>query len=264
MFTKTKVVFLLFSALMAGSILFAGCAVAPQQTTTSAPVATEAPTPESTSPISIDLGDLAIGFQLKIVPAVPAGSDLPYWEMMPEHRVVTLDGYPISDHLMQPQIFIYPLDQLGEYNEGAGQIAATLQTLLQSPQEIKNMPFLPLFNAGQVLHTHVQYLESQNATGVRYLTMFSQGIVPVNNYELFYTYQGVTRDGKYYIAAVLPVNHPSLPGNGTVTGNEPPEFTSDFLAYLDQVVKDLNPQAASSFTPDLTQLDALINSLEVR
>ena len=68
------------------------------------------------------------------------------------------------------------------------------------------MPFLPLFNAAQVMHTHLQYLDFKNGQGLRYLTEFDQGIIPINNYELIYTYQGLTGDGKYYVAAVLPVN----------------------------------------------------------
>ena len=188
----------------------------------------------------------------------------PIWEVLPEYTRVTLQGYPISSHLMKPQIFIYPVEDLGKANEGAGKIAASLQTLLQSPQEIPNMPFLPLFNAAQVMHAQIQYLDFKNGQGLRYLTEFDQGILPINNYELIYTYQGLTSDGKYYVAAVLPVNHPSLPADEKVTGNEPPEFTSDFPAYLANVVKTLNPQAANTFTPDLTQLDAMMSSLEIK
>lgn len=126
------------------------------------------------------------------------------------------------------------------------------------------MPFLPLYNAQQVMHTHLQYLDFQNGQGLRYLTQYDQAFIPINNYELIYTYQGLTSDGKYYVAAVLPVHHPSLPEDATVTGNEPPEFTSDFPTYLQNVVASLNPQAANTFTPDLTQLDAMMSSLEIR
>ena len=79
-----------------------------------------------------------------------------------------------------------------------------------------------------------------------------------------YTYQGLSNDGKYYVAAVLPVNHPNLPADGTVTGNEPPEFISDYPVYLANVAKDLNSQAANTFTPDLTQLDAMMSSMEIK
>ncbi|HET7142744.1 MAG TPA: hypothetical protein VFI68_01885 [Anaerolineales bacterium] len=214
--------------------------------------------------MSLDTGSIATGFQTETIAAASDSNEAPYWEVLPQYTRVTLQGYPISSHLMKPQIFIYPVQDLGEVNEGAGQIVASLQTLLQSPQEIPNMPFLPLFNASQVMHAHIQYLDFKSGQGLRYLTEFDQAFVPINNYELIYTYQGLTSDRKYYVAAVLPVNHPSLPADGKVTGNEPPEFTSDFPAYLANVVKTLNPQPANTFTPDLTQLDALMSSMEIK
>lgn len=248
----------------------------PVVTATSVPTATMVPTativPSATailssdgSPnLSLETGNIATGFQTETIAAVPASDNAPYWEVLPEYTRVSLWGYPINNHLMKPQIFIYPVRDLGEANEGAGRIVASLQTLLQSPQEIPNMPFLPLFNASQVMHSQVQYLDFKSGKGVRFLTEFDQGMMPINNYELIYTYQGLTGDGKYYVAAVLPVNHPSLPSDGKVTGNEPPEFTSDFLTYLANVVANLNPQAANTFTPALTQLDAMMSSLEIK
>jgi hypothetical protein len=286
MFTKKHFGFTLqlLIALLTISLLLSACTSTasptpqPDPTATSAPAATaepkattapEVPTETAVPPtdgslnISLDTSGMATGFQTETVAAVPA-DNAPYWEVLPEYTRLTLQDYPISNHLMQPQIFIYPVEELRTVNEGAGQIVASLQTLIQSPQEIPNMPFLPLFNAAQVMHAHIQYLDFKTGQGLRYLTEFAQGIVPINNYELIYTYQGLTSDGKYYVAAVLPVHHPSLPEDATVTGNEPPEFTSDFPAYLANVVSTLNPQAGNTFTPDLTQLDAMMSSLEIK
>ncbi|HRQ38609.1 MAG TPA: hypothetical protein PLD25_11940 [Chloroflexota bacterium] len=242
--------------------------------TTSAPVATAepaatmaataVPATNGSPQISLDTGSVATGFQTETVAAVSEAEGGPYWGVMPEYSLLTLPGYPISSHLMTPQIFIYPVADLQAVNEGTVPIVTSLQTLLQSPQEISPMPFLPLLNAQQVIHTHVQYLDFQDGQGVRYLTQFDQAFIPINNYELIYTYQGLTSDGKYYVAAMLPVNHPSLPPDGNVTGNEPPEFTDDFPTYLANVVASLNPQAADTFNPDLTQLDAMMSSLEIK
>jgi hypothetical protein len=165
---------------------------------------------------------------------------------------------------MQPQIFIYPVNEVVQMNEAAGKVVTQMQTLIQSPQELPDMPFLPLINASQVMHTHVQFLDFKNGKGVRYITEFSQGIVPVNNQGLIFTYQGLTDDGKYYVAVVLPVNHQSLPVDGTITGNEPPEFSSDYQTYLTNTAATLNTQASSTFTPDLTQLDFIIGSMEIK
>ena len=272
----------LATALLAGSLVLLACSPAvspsapPNPTETSAPVATFAPTagaaPSATAVLategspafSLDTGGLATGLQTETVAAVAASDAAPYWEVLPEYTRVTLQGYPISSHLLQPQIFIYPAAELGTINEGAGGIVASLQSLLQSPQEIANMPFLPLFNASQVMHAQVQYLDFRSGHGLRYVTEFAQAFLPINNYDLIYTYQGLTADGKYYVAAVLPVNHPSLPAEEKVTGSEPPEFTSDFPAYLANTTAGLNQQATNSFAPDLAQLDAMMSSLEIR
>ncbi|MCB8945111.1 MAG: DUF333 domain-containing protein [Ardenticatenaceae bacterium] len=225
---------------------------------------TAVPFTSSSLDISLDTGSIATSFQIETITAVPAGDGVPYWEVLPEYTRLTLEDYPISNHLMQPQIFIFPVNDLKLVNEGAGQIVTSLQTLIQSPQEIPDMPFLPLFNAAQVLHVHVQYLDFKSGQGLRYLTEFAQGLMPINNYELIYTYQGLSSDGTYYVAAVLPITHSSLPADGTITGNEPPEFTSDFPTYVANMVNSLNPQAANTFTPDLTQLDVMMNSLEIK
>ena len=250
-------------------------ATQPDPTATAAPVATLEPTvslPETTAvpaandslQISLDTSGVAAGFQTETITAVTEAEGGPYWGVMPEYKLLTLPGYPISNHLMTPQIFIYPVEELQAANEGTVPIVTSLQTLLQSPQEIPTMPFLPLFNAQQVMHAHLQYLDFQSGQGLRYLTQFDQAFIPINNDELIYTYQGLTSDGKYYVAAVLPVNHPSLPADGNVTGNEPPEFSSDFPTYITNVVTDLNSQATNTFTPDLTQLDAMMSSLEIQ
>jgi hypothetical protein len=286
MLPKTQSGFIthLLTALLAGSLLLSACTPVistPTQTdevptATAVPMATEVPTataaPEATAlptedgslHFSIDTGGLASGFQTETIAAVSADTGAPIREVLPEHTRVTLQGYLIGSHRYQPQIFIYPLAELIATNESAATVAATLQTMLQSPQEIPEMPFLPLVNQAQVIHANVQYLDFQSGQGLRYLTEFSQGIMPLNNSELIYTYQGLTSDGKYYVAAVLPVNHPSLPAEAGITGNEPLEFSSDYTGYKANLANTLNTAAADTFTPDLTLLDAMMSSLEIK
>jgi len=125
------------------------------------------------------------------------------------------------------------------------------------------MPFLPLFNAMQVMHAQVQYMDFKNGSGVRFLTEFDQAPLPINNHELIYTFQGLTSDGKYYVAAILPVTNPGLPANEQVN-DEMAAKMSDFPAYMKETVAWLEQQPAASFTPDLAALDKLIQSMEVK
>ena len=282
MVTKTSNGFRLrlLVVLFALSLLLTACSTAPlatalptntaipavtmQLTATPVPQNTLIPVSDGLPQISLDTGNLAASIQTETLAAIPASDNSPYWEVLPAYTRLTLQGYPTDNPNMQPQIFVYPLEELGLINEGARQIVLQLQSLLQSQQEEKTMPFLPLVNAAQVLHVQTQFLDFQNGKGVRYLAQFAQGIVPISNDQLIYTYQGISSDGKYYVAAILPVNHPILPADGKITGNEPPEFSSDFPAYLANVTTNLNAQSADSFSPNLEQLDAMLSSLTIK
>ena len=233
-----------------------------QPTATPTPVAAAQPSTDASGEVILDLAGVAQDQTVETVAAVPAGADGPLWDVLPQHRRITLQGYPVTDHLLQPQIFVYPVAGLAEYNEAAGQRAVDLQALLESRQSADRMPFLPLFNAAQVMHTQVDYLDFKNGQGVRYLTQFDQAPLPINSFELIYTFQGLTDDGQTYIAAVLPVTHPDLPATPLVNEQQIAEL-SDFAAYLAQTVAWLEQQPGDSFTPNLAQLDALIQSLEV-
>ncbi|HEX9387675.1 MAG TPA: hypothetical protein VF918_15235, partial [Anaerolineales bacterium] len=50
----------------------------------------------------------------------------------------------------------------------------------------------------------------QNGQGVRFLTEYAQYAASANNHDLFYHFQGLTRDGAYYIIAILPITVPVL------------------------------------------------------
>ena len=287
MFRKnTRSLTLMISALLALMVLLSACAVStpvPAQPTTpllptaTAAVPTTQPQPSDTAAVptvevapdgapntsvTLDLNGLADGFTSDVVPAVPASENGPWWKLMPEYTLLTLQGYPISNHLMKPQIFVYPVEGLA-MNEIAGQIAADLQALLQTQQVGDNIPFLPLFNAAQVIHPQVKFTDFQNGQGVRFVAWYSQGIVPINNHELFYTYQGITSDGQYYVAAVLPVTLPGLPADASIPANAD-EWASNYAQYIVDTNAMIAQQDASAFTPDLNTLDAMVQSIEVR
>jgi hypothetical protein len=230
---------------------------------------TQAPVQETapivlTGDLSLELMGIATGQTIEYIAAVPASADQPFWEATPEHHLLSLQGYPVSDHLLRPQIFVFPVAGLAQYNEHAGQIAADLQALLQSQQPGEHMPFLPLYNAAQVMHSQVQFLDFKNGSGVRYLTQYDQAYLPINSYELIYTFQGLTSDGQFYIAAVLPISHPDLPATDQIGAEQADELLSDFATYLTETVSWLDQQPAGAFTPDLSALDAMIQSIEVK
>ena len=67
---------------------------------------------------------------------------------------------------------------------------------------------------GKMFHAQYQVFPFGSGGGIRYLTLYAQYYAPINNHDLFYTYQGLTNDGKYWVSAILPINNPILPDNG--------------------------------------------------
>jgi hypothetical protein len=159
-------------------------------------------------------------------------------------------------------------------NGGYGLSALTnLQEILEtSPGEIaERIPVVPHwinFNNGEVFHSNVEYLNFQNGSGVRFLAEYSQVAFPVGRW-VSYIFQGLTDDGNYYVSLTLPINQTALdeyntPYN-TSTADEASyqEFSENFSSYLLGAVAILETTPDSSFTPDLAQLDAFVQSLNL-
>ena len=191
----------------------------------------------------------------------------------PEHVLFSFEGYPLADTFHQPRLHIYPAAEFEDYSAVAADMIAAQRDLLAAPPAERGevdfgavgIPFLPLFNAAQMLQTQVEYLDFQNGSGVRFLTQYAQAFVPINNQELFYTFQGLTDDGAYYVAAIFPVSNPGLPTDSSGLTEENFEaFAEGFEAYIGDIESNLDAQEAANFTPDLATLDALIQSLEVQ
>ena len=255
-------------------LLLAAC----QPAAPTAPVASPQPSqppPQPTEPsgeiqtgVSLDYAEVAQSATLETVPAQTAAADAPNWEGAPEFQKLTLQGYAVADHPIQPQVFIYPVADLAAANERMGEAAVDLKALLQSRQPGEQIPYLPLLaSAKEVLIARVDYLDFQGGSGVRFLTQAGNGLAPVNNSALVYTFQGLTSDGKYYVSAVLPVTHPALGAETTPDEEMINAITADpgyYASYLAEKTAWLDGQPAASFTPDLDKLDALIRSIAVR
>jgi len=119
------------------------------------------------------------------------GSDLPPWELYPEHRVLSLLGYPLSGTFHEPKIIFYPMQEYMDVNPAIGDQVANLQQMLIGKRTDflpDALPFFTMWNAGQVMSSQVKYLDFINGSGVRYLTQYGQGIYPIDNQMLFYTF----------------------------------------------------------------------------
>jgi hypothetical protein len=208
-----------------------------------------------------------------VLPAIPRDESAPFWEARPEHVRFTLAGAPgVDQHAPlgaslsnQAQVLVFPARELLALDRAIRLRFQDLLLLLENrPASIPGeLPLLPLNNAGQMLHARVRYLDFENGRGVGYLTQLSLGPGAINNQELFYTFQGVTADRAYYVAAFFPLSHPSLPAAGRLAADAFAELMANYPAYLADTIALLEAQSPAAFTPDLAQIESLIGFLNV-
>jgi hypothetical protein len=253
------------------------------------PIATTAapnPTPTASQPsangAAVSFGPLSLvlppglasGMSGKQFPR-SEGQDLPYWEMTPGHSVVKLEGYPLQGKFHQPQVYVYPAQAYAEMVPGAFESIHRLDNSLYGPDaliDVQQLPAVPFFNAQQVFASNIQKVSFQNGGGVRFVTEYAQYPASVNNHDLFYHFQGVTRDGEYYIIAILPISNPALAetsdaGAVLPAGGVPyPDLNAPnpgLPGYYSAVTNLLNAQSPGAFAPTIDQLDSLIQSMRI-
>jgi hypothetical protein len=187
------------------------------------------------------------------------------FEIYPEYTKLTLQGYPLLDKFFTPHISVFPVGRYTEMLPDSipGRVAA-LQALTSGglPGE-SGLPLLPGFNAAQTFNAQYQVLPFVSGSGIRFLTLYAQYYAPVNNHELFYTYQALTADDQYWVSAILPINNPILPANA----DNPPggvsweDFSNNYEPYIADMIVQLNTQPSEAYTPTLAALDALVASI---
>jgi hypothetical protein len=217
------------------------------------------------------LGSLARGH---IVPAAPRREAPGFGGAAPEHILFTFGGSrdagaAIPDILdpRAPQLRIYPIERLRDIDPAVSGVVDDLARLLTArPRELTDdVPVFPIYNAAQVLQTQLEYLDFANASGVRFVTAYAAQLAPVTNENLIYAFQGLTRDGRYYIAFTYPLASGALPMGAfdTPATRDPDAFYKTYDAYLAETVNQLNDLKPGDFNPGLGLLDQFILSLDV-
>lgn len=142
--------------------------------------------------------------------------------------------------------------------------AAKLRKLLaRRPAKFKfhdELLDLPFNNSTGIVQSKVQYLDFKTGKGVLFLTQYSQDSLPtpINNEELTCNFQGLTDEGKYYVAARFAITHPSLPKGIDFTKNTRQDPKRNYLKREERL---LNSFVDASFRPSLKSLKSLIASI---
>jgi hypothetical protein len=232
---------------------------------------------------------LAPWVEARSVPAVPVSDQVLFAESQPSYAQVRFWGFhggrpyelpifPAENRIAQvrvfrttefpgygddsPQGFLNQMQALKDLLARGIEPERCAQPITGEPA----MPYLPWINMKQTLCAQPAIIEFANGRGVRYLSYFSQGLNPVLDREVFYTFQGLTDDGQFYVAAFFPVETGIFP-------TEPPPCPqcsepgydpfAEWSTVLAEQLVQLNAQPADEFTPALTVLDELIQSVQI-
>jgi WD40 repeat protein len=162
-----------------------------------------------------------------------------------------------------PQILIFPTTEYSEISPLAGERIETLKIILADnalPTE-GELPVLPTFNSAQDLRVQVYPLAFQGGRGLRFITRYSQGVAPVVNPDVFYTFQGLTEDGSFYVAAFFPLYVSILSDQIQIDDGD--AFNQGFQDYLAEITSRMETLEPDDFEPDLETFDNLIRSMTI-
>jgi hypothetical protein len=185
---------------------------------------------------------------------------------MPTHHKFVIQGYPDTGSDLTPRILVFNAAEFAAYSELTHDMIADLQA---SKGHAETLPDGILLVSDFYGSTKF-FVGFQNGYGWAYLTQIGQAPLPINNAELFYYFQGLTNDGKYYVSAILPTSAPfvvadSNPGSVFPADAVPFDWNDPGNAskYYEAVAQQLNSALPEAFFPDLSKLEALIQSVSV-
>lgn len=238
---------------------------------TSEPVANGIPVSFQNVSLVIPNG-LASGASNELIPATDESDGGP-WGVSPEHIEFVLIDYSPKDEFFPPVIRIYPAQEYAASNPWAQSSLAKLQAILASPSTPltnENLSTIP-FNgaAAQQYAAQAKLIEFKNGNGVSMISQYAQFPGPILKDNSFYHYEGLTSDGKYMVAIMLPVTLPlqASAENPSADGVIYPSDISDTNAlneYFQGVTNLLNAASPDSFQPNLILLDTLIQSIQIQ
>ncbi len=167
----------------------------------------------------------------------------------------------------------YRTADLAPYDLQAQQLAR-LQTLLSErpdPATLKTigadgsvnpLPFVVDFAAAQAIVARVGYVDTPELSGVAYLTVFRQDVYPFTAGDFWYTFQGLSTDGTWYVSADFVITASMFPTKLDIKdANRISSSAKRWAQYLRTSLATLDGADPSAFKPPLTSIDALVQSI---
>jgi hypothetical protein len=188
----------------------------------------------------------------------------------PAHIRFTFDDAELSNvfNPREPQLRIYSVQDYRQSSEQtAGARIDLLSSLIDEKPELVGyeLPVLPVVDAKQLFHIQLKYLDFEDGSGLRYISRYGGEDTAVTNQDIFYTYQGLSDDGKYIICFYFPLTTSVLPDSLETVPEEHKDFLNlgTFETYLQDTVGQLGNLSPQSFNPNINLLDELVQSISL-
>ena len=261
--------FPLLIALFAATVMMSSCS--PPDTPTQPAVATLPLANITCNELSFYLDPvLGSGYECDTVPE-SSSSDIPMDVFIyPAHTELSIQNYPLIRTQFPSQVRIYPVHRFLELlPDVLPHRVSDLERIISSGTwSSRELPFLPPLPMMQTFFSHEAVISFNGGQGVRFITDYNESSHPISNRTIFYTFQGLTDDGMYWVAVTLPISSRILPED--VDFPPPPEgytvesWFQNYSSYASEVKDALDAQAPGSFSPTINILDSLVNSITIR
>jgi hypothetical protein len=212
---------------------------------------------------------LGSGYECETVPE-SSSSDIPMDVFIyPAHTELSNQNYPLTHTQFPPQIRNYPVKRFSELlPDVIPRRVSDLELFISNGTwSSGELPFLPSLPMEQTFFSHETILSFSGGQGVRFITDFNESSHPISNRTIFYTFQGITGDGVYWVAVTLPISSPILPEDADLRtpaeGDTIENWFQNYSSYVIDLKTSLEAQAPGSFFPSIDSLDSLVRSITV-
>ena len=170
-------------------------------------------------------------------------------------------------------VSFYRVSDLAEYVRASQQLEdlksllderPDLDALTASDAETSSglLPFMLTDAAAQLIDARGRYIDTPELSGVAYLTVLAQDLIPFGRDDFWYTFQGLSADGQWYVTVDFQVEAGMFPARVTRRTMRRVVASADaWMRYRDQSIQTLNGAPDDAFTPSLATIDELVRSI---